>query len=157
MSSRSHVMLQPSQPAWASLLDHSNIVALSLACAEDLDVTVREMTALAMLPADLDMMTMMQHDAGIDRMRREVDSAVVHTMETVSLLQALCGSSKVAAAVVASTRLEYEYLAVEVEHLQRDLMEANASCAMECLEVEKLKQLFLTYRKEIGAEAKLWQ
>lgn len=139
--------------ATLSELDHKSIVALSQSCAEDLDVKLREKTALAKLLADLKKKKM-QYDAKIARKRREVDSAIVQSMETEKKLQALNGSNKVASAEVVGMRLENERLAAEVEHLRKDLKEASASYEKECLEVEKLKQMLFTYRKEIGAEAK---
>jgi len=45
-------------------------------------------------------------------------------------------------------------LNVEVDHLRKDLKEATANFGKECQEVEKLKQVSSTYRKELNAEIK---
>ena len=78
-------------------------------------------------------------------------------MDTDMKLQALWSNNMVVAADVAGMRLVNERLATEGEHLRVDLKVARARYEKECLVVEKLMLMFLTYRTEFGAEVKQWE
>lgn len=137
----------------ANELDHKNIVVLSQSCTEDVDIKLREKSALAKLLSDLKKKKM-QYDAKIAKKRREVDSTIVQTMEMEKKLQSIKSNNKMVESEVSGLRLENDRLTTEVDHLRRDLKEANASFDKECQEVEKLKQMLGTYRKELNIEMK---
>jgi len=140
-------------PMAANELDHKNIVVLSQSCTEDVDIKLREKSALAKLLSDLKKKKM-QYDAKIAKKRREVDSTIVQTMEMEKKLQSIKSNNKMVESEVSGLRLENDRLTTEVDHLRRDLKEANASFDKECQEVEKLKQMLGTYRKELNIEMK---
>jgi len=134
-------------------LDHNSIVALSQSCTEELDVKLREKNALAKLLSDLKKKKM-QYDAKMSKKRREVDSTVVQTMDMEKKLQAVQNTNKMVQAEVTGLRAENERMGTEVDHLRCNLREATESYDRELEEVERLKQMLYTYRKEIGVEAK---
>lgn len=135
-------------------LDHNSIVALSQSCTEELDVKLREKNALAKLLSDLKKKKM-QYDTKMSKKRREVDSTVVQTMDMEKKLQAVRdNSNKMVQAEVTGLRSENERMGQEVDHLRGNLREATESYDRELEEVERLKQMLFTYRKEIGVEAK---
>lgn len=134
-------------------LDHHSIISLSQSCSEELDVKLREKNELARLLSELKKKTM-QYDAKIAKRRRDNDSTVVQAMEMEKKLQNLQNSNRMVGAEMAGLRSESERLGVEVEHLKVDLKEATHSYEKECAEVERLKQMLQTYRKEISAETK---
>lgn len=134
-------------------LDPRGIVALCSSCAEELEAKLREKSTLTRLLADLKK-NKMQYDAKIARKKREVDTTVVQTMELENKVQVLSRSNKTVGAEVSGLRAENERVAAEVDHLKRDLREASVNYEKEVVEVERLRQLLYTYRKEVGQEAK---
>merc|ERR550532_1300550 len=137
----------------ANELDHKNIVVLSQSCTEDVDIKLREKSALAKLLSDLKKKKM-QYDAKIAKKRREVDSTIVQTMETEKKFQTIKSNNKMVESEVSGLRLENDRLTAEVDHLRKDLKEATSNFEKECQEVDKLKQMLSTYRKELNAEIK---
>merc|ERR1711920_930372 len=125
----------------------------SQSCTEDLDMKLREKNALTKLLGELKKKKM-QYDAKIAKKRREVDGTIVQTMEMEKKLHTLTSSNKMVGAEVSGLRSENERLSVETETLRRDLKEASVTFEKECTEVERLKQLLFTYRKEINMESK---
>merc|ERR1711920_310972 len=125
----------------------------SQSCTEDLDMKLREKNALTKLLGELKKKKM-QYDAKIAKKRREVDTTIVQTMDMEKKLQALTSSNKMVGAEVAGLRSENERYAAEVDNLRNDFNEAKATWVKECEEVERLKQMLYTYRKEINMESK---
>merc|ERR550532_2336818 len=140
-------------PMAANELDHKNIVVLSQSCTEDVDIKLREKSALAKQLSDLKKKKM-QYDAKIAKKRREVDSTIVQTMETEKKFQTIKSNNKMVESEVSGLRLENDRLTAEVDHLRKDLKEATSNFVKECQEVEKLKQMLSNYRKDLNAEMK---
>jgi len=134
-------------------LDHKNIVELSQSCSEEVDIKLREKSALAKLLSDVKKKKM-QYDAKIAKKRREVDSTIVQTMDLEKKHQSIKSTNKMVESEVSGLRLENDRLIAEVDILRRDLTEAAANFIKECQEVEKLKQMLSTYRKQLNAEMK---
>jgi len=135
-------------------LDHRSIIELSQQCTEELTVKVREKNAMSDLLAELKKKKM-QYDGRGGKKRREVDATIVKTMEMEKKLQQLAGANKMAISELAGLRKENETYEAEVEDLRGSYKEATLNYERECSEVEKVKRLLVSYRKEIATEAKL--
>merc|ERR1719199_569056 len=144
----------PTQRINMNELDHRSIIALSQQCTEELTIKMREKNSLADLLSDLKKKKM-QYDARGGKKKREVDTAVVQTLEMEKKLQTLSNSNKMMTSELTGLRKENENMEAEVEDLRRSLKEASQSYQKECDEVDRVKQLLYSYRKEINAEAKL--
>merc|ERR1719440_1022608 len=135
-------------------LDHRSIIALSQQCTEDLTVKMREKNAMADLLRELKKKKM-QYDARGGKKKREVDTAIVQTMEMEKKLQQLNNANKMATSELAGLRKDNEILEAEVEDLRRSYKEATVNYEKECGEVDRVKRMLYSYRKEINSEAKL--
>lgn len=135
-------------------LDHRSIIQLSQQCTEELTVKIREKNAMTDLLKDLKNKKM-QYDARGGKKKREVDMTVVQTMEMEKKLQQLTNGNKMMTAELAGLRKENEILEEEVNELRGRYKEANLNYETECSEVDKVKRLLHSYRKEISTEAKL--
>lgn len=151
---RLHRSPSPSHRVNTNELDHRSIIALSQQCTEDLTVKMREKNALADLLSELKKKKM-QYDARGGKKKRQVDTTIVQTMEMEKKLQQLNNSNKMMTAELAGLRKDNENLEAEVEDLRRSFNEAGSNYKNECDEVEKVKRMLYSYRKEINAEAKL--
>lgn len=134
-------------------LDHRSIIALSQSCTAELTTKMREKNALSDLLSDLKKKKM-QYDAKGAKKKREVDSTVVQTMEMEKKLQMLGNTNKMMTSELAGLRSENEKLEGEVEDLRRSFKEATLNYEKECEEVDRVKRMLYSYRKEINAEAK---
>lgn len=135
-------------------LDHNSIIALSQQCTEDLTIKMREKNALAELLSELKKKKM-QLDSRGSKKKREVDSTIVQTMELEKKLQQVSNSNKMATAELTGLRKENGDLEHDVEALRGHFQEMTSNYQTECDEVEGVKRMLFSYRKEIAAESKV--
>jgi len=143
----------PQQRVTMNELDHRSIIALSQQCTEELSIKMREKNALSDLLSELKKKKM-QYDARGGKKKREVDTTVVQTMEMEKKLAQLSNSNKMQTAELTGLRKENEHLEAEVEDLRRSFKEASMSYEKECAEVDRVKRMLYSFRKEINAESK---
>lgn len=153
-SNRMHRSPSPQQRVNTNDLDHRSIIALSQQCTEDLTVKLREKNALSDLLGELKKKKM-QYDARGGKKKREVDTTIVQTMDMEKKLAQLNNANKMMSAELSGLRKDNENLEGDVEDLRRSYKEATLSYEKECAEVDKVKRMLYSYRKEINAEAKL--
>lgn len=134
-------------------LDHRSIVAMSQSCTEELEAKLGEKAQLTKMLGDLKKKKM-QLDTKLAKKRREVDTALVQTIDYEKKVQVLSSSNKTVGAEVSGLRADNDRMGAEVERLRRDLSEANNNFAAEVAEVERLRQVLFNYRKEVGQESK---
>jgi len=134
-------------------MDHRNIVALSQSCTEELEARTREKAHLTKLIAELKKKKL-QLDTRLARKRREVDTTLEQTLEWEKKGKALASSNKTVGAEVAGLRAESERVGIEVDRLRLDLQDSSGNLAEEVAEVERLRQVLFTYRKEVSLESK---
>eukprot|EP00747_Dinoflagellata_sp_TGD_P190529 gnl/TRDRNA2_/TRDRNA2_52464_c0_seq1.p1 gnl/TRDRNA2_/TRDRNA2_52464_c0~~gnl/TRDRNA2_/TRDRNA2_52464_c0_seq1.p1 ORF type:complete len:236 (+),score=68.37 gnl/TRDRNA2_/TRDRNA2_52464_c0_seq1:136-843(+) len=144
---------QAQQRLAMSSLDQRHILELSHTCMEELDVKTREKAALTKLLAELKKKKM-SLDNRISKKKKEFDSTVVQTMEMEKKYQMVTNGNKMMTAELGGLRSENEKLESIVENIKRDFAETTAAFEKETHEVEKLKRMLFTYRKEITAEGK---
>jgi chromosome segregation ATPase len=96
----------------------------------------------------------LQLDARSGKKKREVDSAIVQTIEMEKKLQTAANTNRMMAAELAGLRKENEKYENDVEDLRKCLAEGTEKFEAECSEVERVKRMLQSYRKEINAEAK---
>jgi len=135
-------------------LDHRSIIDLSQQCTEELTVKIREKNAMVDLLAELKKKKM-QYDGRGGKKKREVDTTIVQTMEMEKKLQQLSNGNKMMTSELTGLRKENEGIEAEVEDLRRSYKEATRNFQRECSEVDEVKRLLNSYRKEIATEAKL--
>merc|ERR1712232_1524864 len=75
-------------------------------------------------------------------------------MELTKKLQNLSNSNRMMSAELAGLRSENEKLESELEILRRDFHETDSKFERECEDIEKLKTMLSSYRKEVVAEGK---
>mmetsp|Transcript_51713 Transcript_51713/g.80740 ORF Transcript_51713/g.80740 Transcript_51713/m.80740 type:complete len:232 (+) Transcript_51713:173-868(+) len=134
-------------------LDHSSIIALSQTCTEELTNKMREKDALVSFLAELKKKKL-QFDARSGKKKREVDTAIVQTIELEKKLQTATNTNKMMSAELAGLRKDNERLENDVEYLRKALAEGTEKFDIECSEVERVRRMLHSYRKEINAEAK---
>lgn len=127
---------------------------MSQSCTEELEAKLREKAQLAKQLGDLKKKKQ-QLDTKLAKKRREVDTAQVQTIDYEKKVQALTSSNKTVGAEVSGLKAENDRMGAEVDRLRRDLKEASSNFAAEVAEVERLRQVLYTYRKEVGQESKL--
>ena len=137
----------------AAEVDQRSIIQLSQACTEELEMKAREKNALIKMLADLKKKKM-QCDAKLAKKKRDVDQAVVNTMDLEKKLNSINNSNRIMAAELAGLRSENERLEGDVEVLRSNYGEANACYEEKAADVEKLRRTLHSYRKEIGVETK---
>jgi len=143
----------PMQRVNMNELDHSSIIALSQSCTEELTNKMREKDALVNFLAELKKKKL-QFDARSGKKKREVDTAIVQTIELEKKLQSAANTNKMMSAELAGLRKENERLENDVEDLRKYSAEGTEKFETECSEVERVKRMLHSYRKEINAEAK---
>lgn len=134
-------------------VDQRSIIQLSQACTEELDVKTREKNALMKLLSDLKKKKM-QADAKLGKKKRETDQAIVQTMDLEKKLNSINNSNRLMTAELTGLRSENERLEGDVEILRKDFSDATCNYDEKCAEVEKLRRMLHSYRKEIGVETK---
>jgi len=130
-----------------------SIITISQQCTEDLETKSREKAALTKLLNELKKKKL-QYDARIGKKKRDMDNAIVQTMDLEKKLTLLNNSNRMMTSELQGLRKENEKLEVEVETFRRDLQGALQAFEKECLEVDKVKRMVHSYRKEINAEGK---
>lgn len=135
-------------------LDHRSIVALSQTATSEMEAKQREKAHLAKQLADLKKRKM-QLDTRLTKKQREVDTALVQTIDLDKKNQVLASANKTANAEVSGLRAENDRTSAEVDRLREFLREASMNFAAEKAEVERLQQVLFMYRKEVGQETKL--
>lgn len=134
-------------------LDHQSIMALSQATQEELDIKQREKASLNRLKADLKNKKI-QCDSKLAKKKREADGTIVQTMELDKKNQMLSNSNRMMSAELSGLRSENERLEAEMEVLRSNFKEVNINYERECADVEKLRRMLFSYRKEITAESR---
>jgi len=134
-------------------LDQRRIVELSQSTTGDLDLKLREKTALTKLLADLKKKKL-QFDTKISKKSREVDTTAVQTIEMNKKLEQMNASNKMMAAELNGLRSETERLEAEVEERRQQFQEASGNFSSMQQQVERDRRMINNYRKEIHTEAK---
>lgn len=137
----------------ANELDHRSIIALSQSCTEDLTSKMQDKNRLLQM-LNANKKKKMQYDARIGKKKREVDSTVVQTMDLEKKLQMLTNTCKMMQAELSGLRSENERTENEVEQLRKDLADGTEVYEAKCDEVEGVKRMHNSYRKEILGESK---
>lgn len=134
-------------------LDHNNIMALSQTCTEELTNKMREKADLTTFLADLKKKKL-QFDSRSGKKKREVDTAIVNTLELEKKLANANNTNKMMASELSGLRKDNERLENDVEDLRKSLAEAIEKFQAERDEVERVRRMLHNYRKEINAETK---